>query len=106
MTEAEWAACAEPGPVLTFLRGRASDRKLRLFACACCRAVQGFIPVGPCRGAVEVALRYADGQATAAELAAARSAALAAAAHAGAHSAAAWAACEAANTSAGAGSST
>jgi hypothetical protein len=100
MTEAEWAGCAEPGPMLAFLRGRASDRKLRLFACACCRTVQGFIPVGPCREAVEVALRYADGQATADELAAARSAAMAAAGHAGTHSAAAWAACETANPSA------
>ncbi|MDB5313284.1 MAG: hypothetical protein JWO38_7486 [Gemmataceae bacterium] len=86
--------------MLEFLRGRASDRQLRLFACACCRAVQGFIPPGPCRDAVEVSLRYADGQASAEELAAARSAAIAAADHAGAHSAAAWAACEAASPSA------
>jgi hypothetical protein len=95
MTEAEWAGCAEPGPMLAFLRGRVSDRKLRLFACACCRTVQGFIPVGPCRAAVEVALRYADGRATADELAAARSAAVAVA-----DSAAAWAGAETANPSA------
>jgi hypothetical protein len=62
--------------------------------------VQGFIPVGPCREAVEVALRYADGQATADELAAARSVAIAAADNARIHSAAAWAACETANPSA------
>jgi hypothetical protein len=37
MTEAEWNACTEPQRMLEFLRasGGASDRKLRLFACAC-----------------------------------------------------------------------
>jgi hypothetical protein len=100
MTEAEWLACERPGPMLEFLRGRASDRQLRLFACACCRAVWGFIPEGPCRDAVEVALRYADGLATPQELAAARAAALSAAPAAGDRSAAAWAACEATNPAA------
>ena len=36
MTEAEWNACADPTLMLEFLRGKASDRKLQLFCCACC----------------------------------------------------------------------
>ncbi len=37
MTEAEWLTCADPGPMLGWLRGRASARKRRLFACAVAR---------------------------------------------------------------------
>ena len=35
MAESEWLTCTDPTPMLAFLRGRASDRKLRLFAAAC-----------------------------------------------------------------------
>ena len=35
MTEAEWLACTDPTPMLLFLHGRASDRKLRLFIANC-----------------------------------------------------------------------
>jgi hypothetical protein len=39
VTEAEWLAAKDPEPTLRFLRGKVTDRKLRLFACACCRSI-------------------------------------------------------------------
>jgi hypothetical protein len=63
MTEAEWLACADPTPMLEFLRGKVSDRKLRLFACAFGRAVRDSQhQLGP--STVAVAERYADGLAS------------------------------------------
>jgi len=57
--------------MLDFLRGRTSERKLRLFACACCRAVWHLIAHPHCRAAVCVAEQFADGQATLKQLEAA-----------------------------------
>jgi hypothetical protein len=39
MNEKGWSSCTDAGKMLTFLRGKASDRKLRLFMCASCRVV-------------------------------------------------------------------
>ena len=44
MTEQEWETCTDVEVMLAFLRGKASDRKLRLFACACYRSIQHLLP--------------------------------------------------------------
>jgi hypothetical protein len=56
----------EPEPMLGWLlsTGRASDRKLRLFAVGCCRRIWHVLEYGKGRDAVEVADRFADGQAS------------------------------------------
>ncbi len=72
MTEAEWIRCTDPVPMLDFLGGgRASPRKLRLFAAACSRRVWGLLDEWG-RAAVEVAEAHADGLAGAEEMRAAR----------------------------------
>lgn len=76
MTESQWMALTDPRPMLDFLRGRASERKLRLFAVACCRRISAFLPDEGCRSALETAERFADGFASLEDLREARRAAL------------------------------
>lgn len=93
MTESEWLASTEPAAMLAWVTEKRpireypvamlrpahsvkpSDRRLRLFACACCRSVWHLlVDDAPCpsgtgrinrsRRAVEVAMRFADGLAT------------------------------------------
>lgn len=69
MTEEEWLCSIDPTPMLTFLQGRVSERKLRLFTTACARLLWDRIYPGPMRRAVEAAERCADGIPWADELA-------------------------------------
>ena len=73
MTESEWEACREPQKMLVFLRntGKASDRKLRLFAVACLRRISHLFKHEDVRRTLEVANRFAEGGATDEELRAA-----------------------------------
>src|SRR4051812_4654872 len=87
MTEEQWRQATDPGPMLDFLRtsDRASERKLRLFAVACCRRVARLFSAGPQvaealelfaggdHWVVGVRERYADGLASGVELAGAAS---------------------------------
>jgi hypothetical protein len=68
MKETEWLESTDPWPMLRFLHRRVSDRKLLLFACACCRRVWHQLTVDRSREAVAVLERYADGQVTFQEL--------------------------------------
>jgi hypothetical protein len=95
MTEQEWLHCAEPDVMLTYLLSRArewperilfwwrspSERKWRLFACACCRRIWPCFEDERSRKAVEVSEKYADGLARRGELSKARKAAERAAMH-------------------------
>jgi len=81
MTEAEWLALTDPGLMLTYLDrmyyldAGVTDRKLRLFACACCRRIWHMLDEAACKKAVEVAERFADGEASKQEMENARAAA-------------------------------
>jgi hypothetical protein len=71
MTEAEWLTSTDPQAMLAWIqtggessnrpRNPPTDRKLRLFACACCRQVWDSIKSTSARAVVEVAEKYADG---------------------------------------------
>jgi hypothetical protein len=59
--EATWLVCTNPMPMVAFLNASASNRKLRLFCCACCRRIWEMIDHPELRSTVEVGERYADG---------------------------------------------
>lgn len=69
--EATWLTGSGPWNMLVFLRGRPEERKRRLFACACCRFLWRWLTDERSRQALDVAERFADGQASRKELRAA-----------------------------------
>jgi hypothetical protein len=79
MTEADWLTSADPQKMIEFIRGSASNRKLRLFAVACCRQLWRQVKDQRHREAIQAAEDFADGAISLKNLAAARSAAWASA---------------------------
>jgi len=72
MTEEEWLTSADPTPMLEFLWGKVSDRKLRLFGCCCCDGIRSLLSDERSQKAIAVAERFVDGLADKDELNAAR----------------------------------
>lgn len=64
MTESEWQRAACPSPMLEFLVGKATRRKLLLFNCACCRRIEHLLTDPRSRKIIEVAEAFVDGSAT------------------------------------------
>jgi hypothetical protein len=77
MTEQEWLACTDPMLMLSHLRRRRHERKLRLFGCSSCRCVWKLLIDERSRRAVEASECFADGTISQREL----DAAIAAASH-------------------------
>ena len=61
MTEEEWLAASDSEAMVLYLGTKASDRKFRLFACACCRRVVWPHLVESSKILVDAAEQYADG---------------------------------------------
>src|SRR5690349_12323659 len=60
MTEEEWLSCKNLWQLFEQLDPRVYDRKLRLFAAACCRQIWDRFPDELCREVVELSEKYAD----------------------------------------------
>jgi hypothetical protein len=82
MTEEQWLACDDVDEMLYYLKSEAKvvrspkgGRKMRLFACGCCRQVWQLIEDTRSRRLVEFSERFADGLAAPLELAEAEGAA-------------------------------
>src|SRR5207237_4009377 len=74
MTEDQWQVSSDPVSMLEVVKVGASVRKLRLFACACCRRTWHLIQDERSRSAVDAAERLADGRTASSAWAAAESA--------------------------------
>src|SRR5262245_21577277 len=67
--EALWRVCSDPVQMINLLEPAfadevISDRKIRLFVCACCRRVWHRLSAETRQNHVELAERYVDGRAT------------------------------------------
>jgi hypothetical protein len=60
LTEAQWKEAGDPRVLLDFLRDKISNRKLNLFAVACCRRAWTLL-ARPCQAAIEATERFVDG---------------------------------------------
>lgn len=72
MTREEWEACRDPEAMLESLRGKATDRKIRLFAAACARQVWTCMKHDCYHQTIVKAEMYADGAATREDMSKAR----------------------------------
>src|SRR5687767_12559698 len=61
MTESEWLTCTDPQAMPRFLKGKVSDRKLRLFAVGCCGQIRDLMADEKCARCVQVSEQFADG---------------------------------------------
>src|SRR5262249_43822178 len=61
MTESEWFECSTPAALLDLLNDRASKRKLRLFACACCQRIRHLFANDRLDRLLELSEQYAEG---------------------------------------------
>ena len=68
MTAEQWLTCTEPSSMLAFASLHLSERRRRLFACACCRRAWSELHDSRSRRAVIVAEQYAEGELTEEEL--------------------------------------
>lgn len=71
MTEVKWLSSDDAPVMLEYILGRVSQRKLRLFAVACARKLSSLLSDKRFRALIDVAERFADGQASPEELEAA-----------------------------------
>ncbi len=64
MTETDWLAADDPEPMLTNLRSEAGDRKLLLFAVACCQRFRHHLEDERSRRVLDAAEGFADAEVT------------------------------------------
>src|SRR5262249_9656243 len=64
MTESEWLQCSEPYKMLHVVKDIGSDRKLRLFAGACCRQAWERLDDNTCKSSVEMVEKFCEGTIT------------------------------------------